>query len=319
MPAEVADADDRDAQSDQPARCSLRGRPTIAMPASFADVKTRVAVEHQRPPRVDRQRRRAGGPHRLDGRDADDRHVESHVLFRLGHLDDPHAGPGQVTGAADHFVGAFHRLDGNDGLVLDRDRLPDVERRNSVGHAVAECEVVVLLFDRGLRSVSVPAPASSGCRNAVESSSSMPSPRITSATAEISASVLRAFSRVSTESSVKSGTMPEKIFDVLDLPGHHRLGHAGGFQNLDALAQLAERYPVKVGVRISRGRLEIGKGFFLDRHDGHVVPEAASPLQRQKGKPAVAGNEADSAHAVRRRQLLEQRDDRSDGERRRFG
>ena len=45
----------------------------------------------------------------------------------------------------------------------------------------------------------------------VEFISSIPSSRITSATAEMSASVLRALRRVSTESSVKSGMMPEKI------------------------------------------------------------------------------------------------------------
>ena len=46
----------------------------------------------------------------------------------------------------------------------------------------------------------------------------MPWSRMTSATAEISASVLRAFSRVSTDSSVRSGTMPEKILTCLTWP-----------------------------------------------------------------------------------------------------
>ena len=46
----------------------------------------------------------------------------------------------------------------------------------------------------------------------------MPASRMTSATAEISASVFRAFSRVRTDSSVKSGMMPEKIFTCLTWP-----------------------------------------------------------------------------------------------------
>ena len=48
-------------------------------------------------------------------------------------------------------------------------------------------------------------------RNTVESSSSIPSPRMTSTTAEMSASVLRDRSFVSTDSKVRSGTTPEKI------------------------------------------------------------------------------------------------------------
>ena len=46
----------------------------------------------------------------------------------------------------------------------------------------------------------------------------MPWSRRTSATAEISASVFFDRSRVSTESSVRSGTMPEKIFTCLTCP-----------------------------------------------------------------------------------------------------
>ena len=51
----------------------------------------RLAVDHQRLAGIDRQRGRAGGLHRLNRRHADDRHVEPHVLVRLGHLDDAHA------------------------------------------------------------------------------------------------------------------------------------------------------------------------------------------------------------------------------------
>ena len=43
-------------------------------------------------------------------------------------------GPARCAGARDDLVGAFHRLDGDDRLVLDGDRLADVERRDGVGH-----------------------------------------------------------------------------------------------------------------------------------------------------------------------------------------
>ena len=50
-----------------------------------------------------------------------------------------------------------------------------------------------------------------GARNIVESSRSMPWSFMTSATAEISASVFRALRRLSTDSRVRSGMMAEKI------------------------------------------------------------------------------------------------------------
>src|SRR5206468_12191304 len=48
----------------------------------------RVAVDHERLAGIDGQHRRAGGLHRVDRRDADDRHVEPHVLIWLRDLDD---------------------------------------------------------------------------------------------------------------------------------------------------------------------------------------------------------------------------------------
>ena len=70
----------------------------------------------------------------------------------------------------------------------------------------------------GARRVSVPARARSGSRNAVESTSCIPCEPSTSATAEINASVLRVVSRRSTESRVRSGTMPEKMRVCLTWP-----------------------------------------------------------------------------------------------------
>ena len=66
-------------------------RPTIGDAGLVGGREHRVAVEHERLARVDRQRGRAGDAHRLDRGEADDRHVEAHVLLRLGHLDDAHA------------------------------------------------------------------------------------------------------------------------------------------------------------------------------------------------------------------------------------
>ncbi len=85
-----------------------------------------------------------------------------------------HAGTGKVAGTGDHFIGAFHRLDGHHRLVLDGNRLADVEPGNHIRHAIAELEVVPFLLGRRRASVSTPGRASSGVRSVVESMSSMP-------------------------------------------------------------------------------------------------------------------------------------------------
>ena len=55
---------------------------------------------------------------------------------------------GQLSGARNHFVGAFHRLDGHDGAVLHGNRLADIETGNRVGHLVAELEILLLFLGR---------------------------------------------------------------------------------------------------------------------------------------------------------------------------
>ena len=211
MTPEMADADDRDANGVRrhapPAPAVRRSRSTPRWPTR----------------RPGRRRAPASCPASIDSAvapatriawivaSADHRHVEAHVLIRLGHLDDADAGPGQVPGAANHLVGAFHGLDRDDRLVLDRDRLADVEAGDRVRHAVAEVEVRALLVGRRPRAEHALARQQRRSGTTVESSSSMPSSRMTSATAEMSASVLRALSRVSTDSRVRSGMMPEKI------------------------------------------------------------------------------------------------------------
>ena len=114
MPAEMADADDGDSKrisvhSSSPLRASCRetaGRLIGDLATDDRDARLvggrqdAIAVHDQRPARVDRQRRRAGALHRLDRRDADDRHVESHVLVRLRDLDDAHAAARELSGPA---------------------------------------------------------------------------------------------------------------------------------------------------------------------------------------------------------------------------
>src|SRR6476660_8461431 len=53
---------------------------------------------------------------------------------------------------------------------------------------------------------------------------------------------------------------------------------------------------MQVGSGGARRAFELGKGLFLPGDDGDVVTEAAGSLERQKRKPAVAGNQTDFGH-----------------------
>ena len=71
----------------------------------------------------------AGGQHRSQRAHADGRHVEAHVLLRLGNFHDREvAFLAQVAGAEDAGVGSFDCFDGQDRAVLYAHALTDVER-----------------------------------------------------------------------------------------------------------------------------------------------------------------------------------------------
>ena len=53
-----------------------------------------------------------------------------------------------MTGAGDHFIGPFHRLHGNDRLMLDRDCLANIQAGDRVRHPVAELEVLLFCLRR---------------------------------------------------------------------------------------------------------------------------------------------------------------------------
>ena len=95
---------------------------------------------------------------------------------------------------------------------------------------------------------------------------------------------------------MKSGMMPEKDLDVSDLACHDRLGHAGRLEQLDALAELAERDPVQRRAGLPGRLLQVGEGFLLDGDDDDLVTEITGALQCEKRKLAVAGDEADACH-----------------------
>ena len=106
--------DSRDLMEPYDASCSLTSsalRATMAMPRRSASAIDLRLVEQDGHFAFDRQHAAARLAHRLNGVDADGRHVEPHVLLRLGHLDDREAATAAESARpANRRVGAFDRL-----------------------------------------------------------------------------------------------------------------------------------------------------------------------------------------------------------------
>ena len=272
-----------------------RGRPTIAMPACVGGGDQFLTVEHQRLAGIDRQRGRAGRPHRRDRREADDRHVEAHVLVRLGHLDDARAGPGQPAGPLDHRVGPLHRLHGDHGGVLHDDRLADVEARDRVGHAVAEREVRVLLGrrpPRGDRARRGEQRREEG--GGVEQLDAVIAHDVGDRRDE-RVGVPRAEAHHHREQQAVGQDAREDL-DVLDLAGHHRVRGAGRAAASRCSGSAGRATARRSSARGSRAAaaVQVGRRFFLDGDDRHLVPEAAGRVEHEEREGAVAGDQADA-------------------------
>ena len=179
--------------------------------------------------------------------------------------------------------------------VLHGDRLADVEAGDRVGHPVAERE------DRAPRRRSARVPSArrrrraAACRSAVESISSMPCSRITSATAAMSASVFVDRERASARQQRQVGHDAGEDLRVLDLPGHHGVGRrrrpAGSARHVP---ELAERDPVDGGAAAPRAAASrSGDGLFLDGDDVTSWPSAARGVEHEEREAAVAGDQAE--------------------------
>ena len=269
-------------------------RPTIAMPASSAALTIASPSIISVLPASTDSTVGAGGLHRLDRRHADHRHVEPHVLVRLGDLDDR----GRPARRAGRRGRSPHRCPPS---PRPRRRPPTSPRwsgrcrgrrsRRRCGSRTRDRAAP----RRSARAWSArPSRASSGARNAVESSSSMPLSRSTSATPAMIASVFCALSRISTPSERQVGHDVGEQLGVLDLPGHHRLGDAGVLQQADALARAGRARPSAAPPPAARAADvgELGKRLFLEGDDGDVVAGAARRVEDEEGKPAVAGDQA---------------------------
>jgi hypothetical protein len=171
-------------------------------------------------------------------------------------------GPARVPGTPDHFVGPFHSLDGDDGLMLDGDRLSDVEPGDDVGHAIAELEVLSLVVGRrALRQHARPCQQRRQERRRVD---------------QLDPVVLHDGRDGSNQAiGVSRGQLLERrdereIRDdaaedlrMLDLPRHDGSGRASLAQEANARSQLTERDPVNRGAVPLGSVIELGERLFL--------------------------------------------------------
>ena len=79
---------------------------------------------------------------------------------------------------------------------------------------------------------------------------------------------------------------------VLHLAGHDGVRRAGLLEELDAGAELAERDPVDLGLRVGCRLVQLRKCFLVRRDDRHVVSLSPRGVEDEEGESAVPGDEA---------------------------
>ena len=289
---EMADADDRDSQ-----RCVMvRGPEGPALPSTDNVISRprrrreyRVAVEHQRPAGVDRQRAGAGDAHRLNRGHADDRHVEAHVLVRLGDLDDATPGPARwparpITSSVPSMASTATTAWCFTAIVW-----PMSSAGDRIGHPVAELEspAAPRPSARGA-STRRPGPATAAAAPSSRSAR-CPLSRSTSATAPMRPSVFLLRSLLSTDMNVRSGMIPPaKIFVCLTCPAITAWVTPASFSTLMHLPELAERNPVNRRT-VPAGRVvQFRERLFFRGDDGDIVSLRARRVEHEEREAAVS-------------------------------
>ena len=137
--------------------------PTMVMPASSAAANTASPSSISVLPASIDSALAPADAHRLDRRQADDRHVEPHVLLRLRDLDD-RARPGPARWPARPITSSVPSIasTATTAWCLTAIVWPMSSAGDRVGHAVAELEVLAAPRRSARACVSTPAPASSG-------------------------------------------------------------------------------------------------------------------------------------------------------------
>ena len=256
-----------------------------------------LSVHEQRLARIHRQRRRADVAQHVNCAHADDGNIEAHVLIRLGDLHQPYAGAGQLPGAAQHLVGALHRLDRDDRAVFHRHGLADIEGGDGVGHAVAELRRRPAPRPTVARAVERAGPGQQRLQQfgRVDERDAVVGQHVGDGGNQ-RVGVPRLQARAAPRAASGRAGCREKILTCLTCPAITARRDPGGLQHLDARAELAERHPVQVRSRLARGGVgQIGEGLFLHRDDGDLIPLRAGRVEDEKREPAVAGDDASAS------------------------
>ena len=193
------------------------------------------------------------------------------------------ARPGKMPRAGDHLVGAFHRLNRHDGLVLHGNGLADVEPGDLVRYPVAEREVLLLFLGRR------PSRQHAGRREQRREERG----RVHQLDAVFAQHVgdraddAVRVSRHQLAQDLRHRPVrcdaERKDLGVLDLAGHDRVRDARLLEQADAGAELPERDPVNLAARPLRRVGQFGERLFLRRDDGDVVAGARAASRTRNG------------------------------------
>ncbi len=240
-------------------------------------------VDQQRLPRLHRERARPRFAHGLQRARSHHRHVEAHVLPRLGYLDHRRAGPRDPARPPDHLVGPLHGLQGHRGPVLDHDRLPEVEPGQGPRHLAAVSDVLALV-PRG-----TPAGHGSHLRQLIlqeegggQQGDPFPGQGIDHAPDQ-AVRVLEGESAQDPQ-QLQVGDDVREDLPVLHLAGHHRLPGPPRPQGVDAAPELAEADPVDLVHCLG----QLGGRLLADGHRHHPSPRPPRPRGHQEGEAPVA-------------------------------
>ena len=242
-----------------------------------------AAVEDERLAGGDREAGRAGLDHGLDGGDADDRHIEAHVLAGLGDLDDREAAAPERAGAADAGVGPLHRLDGDAGPGADDDGLPQVEARDLARDLEPVLDVAPLARGGG-------APGEDALPRQVVPDEVGRVDELYPFAGELRGDTadegvgVAARQRHQHPEHPHVRERPAEDLHVLDLPGHDRLLHALALEEADHPPQLADADPLDA----LGHALDAGVGLLPDGHHRQLRPSPPRALDDQEGELAVA-------------------------------
>src|SRR5580765_4839251 len=258
-----------------------------------------ISVKEQTFTCVEGQAGGSGGAHDIDGFDADDRHIEAHILIGFRDLyDRERAAEGggiaserthDFAGSRDGCVGSFHGFHSNAGRFGDNHGLSNVVLREVAGNRSAVVDILLLFgggWTRGEHSSFREQWFQEG--GGVFEDNTFVAKDFRDGT-EQGVGVARTQREQEFRETPVGLDVREDLL-VLDLSGHDGAVDAFALESFDQLGEFAEGEPVD---RRSATVFDLGSSLFLNGSDHHVETLGARGVENQEWKFAVACDETE--------------------------